>query len=332
MDRADALSATRRARLARKGVVRGGHGDDDKRLVSVDRGHYRGSERAPLARVEVVAEVIAHRQSRDEADVDLAREPGHNRGIAQGVLVALGPKPVVDVDGMNGVPRAGVTPPAAARYRRRPSGPARPMTCASGPCSSKRSSCGAPSRQFGIRSTIGPARASIDSGPFTSQAIGVSPVTNDELAARIDDAYILSFLVGTVSLVVLEFAVVLTARYTDWSDTMLNRIYTIFNRQPPPHSTAAPAPPQPGRRVRRVLSRRQPRRPVRVIENELGFTALRRRRTHLNWIVFIPGGAESSRALHLAWCRGRASNPHRPEATNPSSLRPCTARNHKSEP
>ena len=90
VDRADALSATRRARLAREGVVRGGHGDDDKRLVSVDRVHYRGSERAPLARVEVVAEVIAHRQSRDEADGDPVGKPGHNRGIAQGGVVASG--------------------------------------------------------------------------------------------------------------------------------------------------------------------------------------------------------------------------------------------------
>ena len=57
-------------------------------------------------------------------------------------------------------------------------------------------------------------------------------VTNDELAAWIDDAYIVSFLVGTVSLVALEFAVVLTARYTDWSDTMLNRIYAIFTDNP----------------------------------------------------------------------------------------------------
>ena len=44
-----------------KALYVGGHGDDDKRLVSVDRAHYRGSERAPLARVEVVAEGIAHR-------------------------------------------------------------------------------------------------------------------------------------------------------------------------------------------------------------------------------------------------------------------------------
>ncbi len=102
------------------------------------------------------------------------------------------------------------------------------MTCASGPCSSKRSSCGAPSRQFGIRSTIGPARASIDSGPLTSQAIGVSHLIHDELALWIDDAYIVSFLVGTVSLVVLGFVVVLTARYAGRSDTMLARIYAIF--------------------------------------------------------------------------------------------------------
>ena len=66
--------------------------------VFVDRPHYRSTERAPFARVEVAAEVIAHRQSRDEADGDLAREPGHNRGIAQGVLVVVGPKPVVNVD------------------------------------------------------------------------------------------------------------------------------------------------------------------------------------------------------------------------------------------
>ena len=52
---------------------------------------------------------------------------------------------------------------------------------------------------------MGPARESIDSGQPKSQAIGVSHLTHDELAVWIDDAYIVSFLVRTASLGVLEF-------------------------------------------------------------------------------------------------------------------------------
>ena len=51
------------------------------------------------------------------------------------------------------------------------------------------------------------ARESIDPGRLKSQAIGLSHVTHDELAVWIDDAYIVSFLVQTVSLAVLEFVV-----------------------------------------------------------------------------------------------------------------------------
>ena len=100
------------------------------------------------------------------------------------------------------------------------------MICASGPCSSKRSSWGSPGRQFSIRSTMGPARESIDSGQPKSQAIGVSHLTHDELAVWIDDAYIVSFLVRTVSLAVLEFVVEmldpshpgLPSRQATWED------------------------------------------------------------------------------------------------------------------
>ena len=54
---------------------------------------------------------------------------------------------------------------------------------------------------------MGPARESIDSGQPKSQAIGVSHLTHDELAVWIDDAYIVSFLVQTDSLAVLDFVV-----------------------------------------------------------------------------------------------------------------------------
>ena len=51
---------------------------------------------------------------------------------------------------------------------------------------------------------MGPARESTDSGQLKSQAIGVSHLTHDELAVWIDDACIVSFLVRTVSLAVLD--------------------------------------------------------------------------------------------------------------------------------
>ena len=73
---------------------------------------------------------------------------------------------------------------------------------------------------------MGPARESIVSGRPKSQAIGVSHLTHDELAVWIDDAYIVSFLVRTVSLAVLEFVVEmldpshpgLPSRQATWED------------------------------------------------------------------------------------------------------------------
>ena len=50
-------------------------------------------------------------------------------------------------------------------------------------------------------------REAVDPARLKSQAIGLSHVTHDELAVWIDDAYIVSFRVRTVSLAVLEFVV-----------------------------------------------------------------------------------------------------------------------------
>ena len=78
---------------------------------------------------------------------------------------------------------------------------------------------------------MGPARESIVSGRPKSQAIGVSHLTHDELAVWIDDASIVSFLVRTVSLAVLEFVVEmldpshpgLPSRQASWEDHPLRR-------------------------------------------------------------------------------------------------------------
>ena len=76
-----------------------------------------------------------------------------------------------------------------------------------------------------------PARESIVSGRPKIQAIGVSHLTHDEFAVWIDDAYIVSLLVGTVSLAVLEFVVEmldpshpgLPSRQASWEDHPLRR-------------------------------------------------------------------------------------------------------------
>lgn len=100
VNRADALAATRRTRLMSATVAAVSHGDNGQRLVTVDWGHDCGAQCPPLTREEVMTPRIADpsRSCRDEADVNSVGEPGYNRGIAQGDVVAIRPKPEIDID------------------------------------------------------------------------------------------------------------------------------------------------------------------------------------------------------------------------------------------